>query len=96
MLIALPTIGAGAAGSPDSPVHTGQSGEFYSQHQQQFPTAASSSSALACAPDSPVHHRLVQVWLVSAFQLNFFSSFQLNFTEFLSLKQTCLVHNTID
>jgi hypothetical protein len=27
-LIALPTVGAGAFGSPDSPVHTGQSGEF--------------------------------------------------------------------
>jgi hypothetical protein len=27
-LIALPTVGADAVGSTDSPVHTGQSGEF--------------------------------------------------------------------
>jgi hypothetical protein len=27
-LISLPTIDTGAVGSPDSPVHTGQSGKF--------------------------------------------------------------------
>jgi hypothetical protein len=28
VLITLPTVGADTVGSPDSPVHTGQSGEF--------------------------------------------------------------------
>jgi hypothetical protein len=43
-LIALQTVGTGRFGSPDSPVHIGQSGEFEPRRHCFFPRAMSSSS----------------------------------------------------
>jgi hypothetical protein len=58
-LTALPTVGAGGLGSPDSPVNFSHGAIAFSRERRVRRRANR-------APDSPVHHRLVLVWLNSA------------------------------
>jgi hypothetical protein len=62
LLIALPTVGSGGFGSPDSPVNFSRDAIAFSRERRVRRRASA-------PPDSPVHHRVVLVWLNST---NFF------------------------
>jgi hypothetical protein len=60
-LIALPTVGAGGFGSSDSPVNFNRGTITFSHRRASLGTGLSDAP-----PDSPMHHKLVLVWLSSA------------------------------